>query len=302
MKNVFAFLNEDLKILKPYLNVKGLLEICINEPGEIWLETGSGWQVKKDKGLTLENLIDLAKSLAAYSDQDFSEEIPLLSTALPHPYNNRVQIAGHPLVSGIAIVIRGGAVKHYPLTDYTDAERATALKNAVKTGKTVLIAGGTQSGKTTFLNSLIRHVPSEKRLIIVEDTKEISAEHIPNRKRLLVSKTGTSTARIGYKDVINTCMRMRPDILLIGELDIYNTVPFLRLINTGHRGSMSTIHANSAKGAMEALTLNALMTELNNDRAVKEYVKTALDLIVFIRKTVDKKQNRISFDIEIKEI
>jgi type IV secretion system protein VirB11 len=296
------FLYEDLKILEKYLNTKGLMELCVNKPGEIWLETAKGWQVKTDRNLTLENLLDIARSLAAYSDQDFNEETPLLSTSLPPPYGNRIQVAGAPLVSGIAIAIRAGTVKHYPLTDYVSGKKAAVLESAVKNGRTVLVAGGTQSGKTTFLNSLIRHIPADKRLIIVEDTKEISADHVPNRKRLIISKTGTSTAKITYKDIINTCMRMRPDILLLGELDLYNTVPFLRLINTGHKGSMSTLHANSIRGAVEAVVLNSLMTELSNEAAVVKYVKSALDIIVFIRKKLDEKQRKICFEVEIEQI
>ena len=143
-----------------------------------------------------------------------------------------------------------------------------------------MVAGGTSSGKTTFLNSLIQAIPNETRLIVIEDTQELVVDQ-PNNVRILKSKTGTDVAGVTYPAIINACMRLRPDSLLLGEFDIENTLPFLRLLNTGHGGSMATIHANSASGALKALVKNATLSISGSPDAVVGYARDAFDSVAF---------------------
>jgi len=148
------------------------------------------------------------------------------------------------------------------------------------------VSGGTSSGKTTFFNSLITHIPQETRIIAIEDTQELRIDQ-PNVVRIIKSKTGTDIAKVTYEDIINSCMRMRPDRLLLGELDIGNTAPFLRLLNTGHGGSMSTLHADGPNQALEALELNARLAGLEGP--VDRFARSGIDIIVHIKRESRKK-------------
>jgi type IV secretion system protein VirB11 len=282
-----ALLKRHLEPFEKYFRRKGIIEICINEPGIVWLETTQGWEKRKDAKMTLKNLNFMAQVLATQQGQKFSENIPLLSTSIPE-WGYRIQIVGGALSeSGISISIRIAQAQRFGLEDYMPKKETKKLQKAVEQKKTILIAGGTGSGKTTFLNSLIRYIPEETRLVVIEDTKELIIDHHPNVVRLIKSKTGTDIAKISYKDIINACVRMRPDRLVLGELDIENTIPFLRLLNTGHGGSMSTIHADGSRQAIEAMVINASLSGLKGP--IEKYAIQAIDMIVYIERQNGRK-------------
>ncbi len=283
-----ALLKRHLEPFEKYFSRKGIIEICINKPGEIWLESAQGWEKKKDASMSLMSLNDLASVLATAQGQKFSENIPLLSTSIPG-WGYRIQVIGGALTKyGIAISIRIAQARKFELTEYMTKKEATALQTAVKNKKTIVIAGGTGSGKTTFLNSLIRYIPQATRLIVIEDTEELIIGH-DNVTRIIKSKTGTDIAQITYKDIINSCFRLRPDRLILGELDIENTLPFLRLINSGHGGSMTTVHADGTQQAIEAMTLNMRLSGLSDIEAIRKYTLKPIDIIVYIERLPGRK-------------
>ncbi|MCP3967448.1 MAG: Flp pilus assembly complex ATPase component [Lentisphaerae bacterium] len=285
-----VLLKQHLKPLEKYFNQKNVVELCINEPGRIWIETLDGWQEKKDKNLTLQSLNFMVSALATAQGQTFDETTPFLATALPE-FGFRVQAVGEGLAdSGISIAIRIAQAQRFDLESYMSKTDAKELKKNIKIGKTVLVAGGTSSGKTTLLNSMIRLIPKDVRLVVIEDTKELVVDQ-PNTVRWLKSKTGTDVAQVTYVDIINSAMRVRPDRILMGELDLHNTVPFLRLLNAGHGGSMATLHANGTKEAIDAIVLNSQLSGLQGGPSlITEYAKKALDIIVYI-----ERKNRRTF-------
>lgn len=290
-------LKNKLKILDPYLKTKGLIELSINKPGEIWIETIEGWCVKKNKKLTLNALETLSRILATESGQTLSLEVPMLSTYLPI-YGYRLQVvSGSNIDGGFCLSIRAASVVNTKLSDYFDPTQIKKIKNMVANKKNILISGGTLSGKTTLLNTIIKEVDYSERIITIEDTKELIIKQ-PNHIRLIKSKTGSDIAAVSYEDLINASLRLRPDRILLGEIDIENTVRFLRILNTGHSGSFATVHANSPDDAIDALMINTKLAGFHgNDETMKQYATKYLDAIVHV-----KRINRKSFKAVIKEI
>jgi type IV secretion system protein VirB11 len=154
------------------------------------------------------------------------------------------------------------------------------LRDAVKERKTILISGGTSTGKTTFLNALMREVPVEERVIVVEDTAEVQL-HGPNDLGLIAVKGELGEALINTDDLLQAALRLRPDRILLGELRGKEAVSFLRAVNTGHPGSFSTIHANSTSGALEQLALMVMQSGLGLSRSETiDYARSVIDLVV----------------------
>lgn len=273
-----VLLKTHLRPLEKYFK-KNVVEISINRPGEVYVEDTKGWSVHKDSELTLQTLNYLAEALATASGQTFSAETPLLATQIPE-YGYRIQILGGSIVdSGFALSIRVGAARRFPINSYMDDESAESLIDAVRGRKNILVAGGTSSGKTTFLNSLMRYIQADHRIVVIEDAKELAVEQ-PNCVRLLKSKSGTDVGKVSYQDFINASMRLRPDRIIMGELDVSNTYPFLRLLNTGHAGGFSTVHADSPDEAIEAMCMNCQLSGLSGP--VRDYATQSLDWIVHL--------------------
>ena len=154
------------------------------------------------------------------------------------------------------------------------------LREAVRGNATILISGGTSSGKTTFLNALLREIPEHERVILVEDTPEIRLGS-RNGVGLIAVKGETGEARVSTDDLLQAALRLRPDRIVLGELRGGEAVSFLRAINTGHPGSFSTIHANSPSGALEQLALMVMQSGLGLSRLdTIAYVRSVVDLVV----------------------
>jgi type IV secretion system protein VirB11 len=154
------------------------------------------------------------------------------------------------------------------------------LTQAVRRRQTILISGGTSTGKTTFLNALLGEVAPEERIVLVEDTPEIKLRH-PNGLGLVAVKGELGEARIGTDDLLQAALRLRPDRIVLGELRGREAVSFLRAINTGHPGSFSTIHANSPAGALEQLALMVMQAGLGLDRRdTLAYARSMIDIVV----------------------
>ena len=169
---------------------------------------------------------------------------------------------------------------------------AQFLREAVRSRANILIAGGTSSGKTTFLNGLIAEIPAHERLIFIEDTPELRMAH-ENAVGLIAARGGLAEAEIGSEDLLIAALRMRPDRIILGELRGREAFTFLRAVNTGHPGSMTTIHADTPRRAIEQLTLLVLQagTRLSRDD-VRHYVRESID--VFIQMTRQDGKRRVS--------
>ncbi|MBB6428183.1 P-type DNA transfer ATPase VirB11 [Sphingopyxis sp. JAI128] len=280
-------------------------DIYINRPYELWVETLGG-SIERHDVPTLGDalLARLARQVAALSHQGISREHPLLSASLPD--GSRIQIAAPPATRGdIAIAIRKHVSADLSLDDYVAADAfrgvreagrgqqatvervralvdagkiAEALREAVRGRLNILISGGTSSGKTTFLNALIREIPEGERLVLIEDTPEIRLDHA-NAVGLIAARSALGEAAVTANDLVSASLRMRPDRIILGELRGPEAFAFLRAINTGHPGSMTTIHADSTQRAFEQLALLVLGggSTLRRDD-ILEYVRTTVDV------------------------
>jgi type IV secretion system protein VirB11 len=164
------------------------------------------------------------------------------------------------------------------------------LRDAILRRQTILISGGTSTGKTTFLNSMLREIPSEERVVLVEDTAELKLAGA-NGVGLIAVKGETGEARISTDDLLQAALRLRPDRIVLGELRGRETVSFLRAINTGHPGSFSTIHANSPRGALEQIALMAMQTGIGlTRRETIEYAASVIDVVVQLERRDGRRQ------------
>ncbi len=301
------FVDAYLAPLLPVLARAEVTDVFINRPGEVWIETMTGGMERHAMPeLDEVRLWQLARQIASLSHQGISREYPLLSATLPD--GARVQIVAPPATRGhLAMAIRKHVVPDLTLADYLaegafaptrfsrgrselravdtpdgddPAALAAFLAGLVKARRNVLISGGTSTGKTTFLNALIKEIPAEERLVLIEDTAEVMLPHA-NAATLLAVKGALGEAQVNADDLLQAALRMRPDRIILGELRGTEAYTFLRAINTGHPGSLSTIHADSPEGAIEQLALIVLQagTRLSREDIV-HYATGTIDAIV----------------------
>ncbi len=292
-------------------------DIYVNRPGEIWVETiGGATERHEVPALDHATLDRLSRQIAALSHQGISREHPLLSATLPD--GARVQIVAPPATRGpLALAIRKHVSPHLSLGDYVasgsfaetrrgavgarsdvdielsnllDAgDIAGMLAKAVKARKNILVSGGTSTGKTTFLNALIREIPAHERLILIEDTPELHVDH-DNMVGLLAARSALGEAQVSADNLLAASLRMRPDRIIVGELRGPEAYTFLRAVNTGHPGSMTTVHADSAERAIEQIALLVLQTGTRLGRDdVQHYVRTTVDVFVQLARTGGKR-------------
>ncbi len=319
-----VYLSQYLSALSTYLERSDVTDIYINKPNALWVETLNGaiecHTIPDLDTITLERL---AKQIAAFSSQGINREHPLLSASLPD--GARIQIALPPATRGeIAMAIRKHVVadmtidqiatndgfssisetgRHDDIQDellqfQQKKDFAGLLKKAVGARQNILISGGTSTGKTTFLNALLKEIDPKERLILIEDTPELSISH-ENAVGLIAKRSPLGESVVSMEDLLNASLRMRPDRIILGELRGPEAFTFLRAINTGHPGSMTTIHAGSPDRAIEQLVLLVLQSGTNLDRAsIIHYIRSSIDIYVQLGR---KDGKRIVTHIDLKK-
>ncbi len=296
--------------IKPYFEIEGVSEVSINKPKEIWVEKlGEAIRYEVPQ-FDFEHLKSLARLIAQSTEQRVSEEEPLLSATLPNGF--RVQIVFPPACEQGSVVmsIRKPNVVKWTIDDYermglfdkviiskgedTDELKLKTLleegkvrdfiQNSILMKKNLIISGGTSTGKTTFTNSLLKTIPLKERLITVEDAREIDLNH-PNSLHLIASKGGQGRANVNTQSLIEACLRLRPDRIIVGELRGSEAFSFLRAINTGHPGSISTLHADTPRMAVEQLKLMVMQAGLGlQPNEILSYIRNVIDIIVQLKR------------------
>lgn len=303
-----VYLNSYLAPFGDWLASEDVTEILVNRPHEIWVERLGVAQMERYRApqIDAQLLERLAHQIARINHQGVSRENPLLAATLPG--GARVQMVLPPATRGdVALAIRKHRLQDITLEQYVEQSARSSTQNAVQSGgddhamlrgllqqnnileffkqvvssrKTILISGGTSSGKTTLLNALLKEVPEHERLIAIEDTPEIRLGR-DNALGLVAVAGDQGEAKVTVDELMRASLRMRPDRLIVGELRGSETVTFLRAINTGHPGSISTVHANSPQGALEQIAFMCMQAGLGLGRHESvEYTKSMIDVVI----------------------
>jgi len=309
-----AVLDHYLTPLRPLLEPDDVTELVVNRPGEVGVERSGRWVWRDVPELSEPWLRTLAVAAAAYTRQDVGADRPICSTVLPG--EERCQIVLPPVApeGTVSLTIRkpsrrrltledfraGGlfettAVAHQGETDAIDAELIRLrdlgdwpafFRLAVKTRRNILVSGATGSGKTTFAKGLVELIPADERLLTIEDTRELVAPH-RNIVHMIYSKDGQGLAPVGPKALLESALRMRPDRILLQELRDGTAFFYLRNVNSGHPGSITTVHADSAALAFEQLTLLVRESEGGRDLPrddIRALLHLLIDVVVQMKK------------------
>jgi type IV secretion system protein VirB11 len=295
-----------LRALRPLLSNPEVMELCINKPGEAFLETSCGWHRESLPYADYEWCTRFAKLVANSTQQRIDSTSPLLSASLPS--GERVQIVMPPATTTgcVAITIRRPADSVWSIEElaergiFRNTRQASArlddterklqhllswgdylafMQLAVTSRKNIVVSGPTGSGKTTWTKALIREIPSDERLVTIEDARELVLDRHPNHVRLFYSKDDQGVARVTPKQLLESCLRMKPDRILLAELRAEEAFDYLRNVNSGHPGSITSVHAASAELAFEQLVLLVKQNRGGRDLARND-IKSLLYLLV----------------------
>ncbi len=310
MSNSVAALETYMGPLKEILNRDGINEVMINKPCEVWIEHKGEYQREEYPEFDFNHLLGFARLVAQATNQMISEEKPLLSATLPGGY--RVQIVIPPACEQghVAVSIRKPNALKLDLDQYAElgafdntvseavadennaklkalldaGEIKEFLRLAVLAKKNIVVSGGTSTGKTTFANAMFQAIPHDERLITVEDAREIHLVQ-PNCVNLLVSKGGQGRAQVTTQDLIETCLRLAPSRIIVGELRGAEAFSYLRAVNTGHPGSIATLHADTPELAFEQLVMMVMQAGLGMERSeIVGYIKNVVEIVVQLKK------------------
>lgn len=313
----FPFLDKALERLKPFLSDERVSEISVNRPGELFVERlgVGGMERVVDQQFSAEWIRTLSERVAGSTNQVVNDERPILSASLPT--GERFQCVLPPAApDGGAISIRKQVIHDIGLDIYKsrgafddtkvgrqlrlsaaeerlgammqgDVDILQFLRTAVRSRVSIAVSGGTSTGKSTFLNALLKEVPEEERIVTIEDTRELRPI-TPNTVALIASKGDQGRAKVTPQELLEASLRMRPDRVMLGELRGEEAFSFLQAINTGHPGSLTTVHANSARDAYDRLALMVLQSGVTlRKQEIIDYLKEVIPVVVQLERLTD---------------
>lgn len=288
-------LKNALRPLEPYLELTGTNEVIVNREHEVVLEGLSGWEFVRDRNITKEMFLSVGRILANRAGTDFDTH-PYLGAELPDGHRLHLCM-GTTVESGLCAAVRLKRARNLTIENFLTeksfapkpemtfdfADVPNSLRRQVLEKRNILISGATGSGKTNLLNVLLKHVPETDRFLTMEDVRELDTSHLLNTVHFVLPDNGTET-EITQNDVIDAMMRLRPDRIACGELRSRNTWTLLSLLNNGHGGCMTTIHAGSPFHAISKVITNAMTGDKCVDKDVMEkIVRDCLDCVIQIK-------------------
>ncbi|EGH9360833.1 P-type DNA transfer ATPase VirB11 [Salmonella enterica] len=303
--------------IQALLDTPGVTEVAVNQPGRIWYEGREGWKFVDESAANFVNLKHLAESLSTYSNlPDLNQKNPIASVILPNGERGQIVIPPATESGCIAITIRKPSLQRFSINDYVSSGRFDNVKiakkqtvaltdvqqelyelyqkgdpqsieqfiySAVNHRLNFLIVGGTGSGKTTIAKAVADIFPPERRYATIEDVHEMQLPLHPNHIHLFYKKGVVSA-----KSIIEACMRMKPDHIFLAELRGDEAWSYLEALNTGHEGSISTIHANNTYASFSRLANIVKQSEVGmtvDMELIMNTIKTSVDVIMFFNHT-----------------
>uniref|UniRef100_UPI004056BCF8 CpaF family protein n=1 Tax=Acetatifactor sp. TaxID=1872090 RepID=UPI004056BCF8 len=292
-----------LDILQMFVEDSSVTEIMINGLEHIFIEQAGRLRELDIAFESMEKLQDVIQQIVAGCNRVVNEASPIVDARLPN--GSRVNIVMNPVaLNGPIVTIR--RFPEEPITmewliqnNAISLEAAEFLKKLVRAGYNIFISGGTGSGKTTFLNVLSGFIPSEERVITIEDSAELQLQGLPNLVRLETRNSNVEGCReIPIRELIRCSLRMRPNRIIVGEVRGAEAIDMMQCLNTGHDGSMSTGHANSGMDMLQRLENMVLMGMDIPLQAIRRQIASGIDIIVHLGRLRDKSR-RVLEIIEI---
>lgn len=313
------FLERALAPLKPFLDDPQVVEIAVNKPGHVYIERlgADHMEFYSINCLSAAEIQNIGERVAGATDQFISKTAPILSASLLT--GERIQVVLPPAApEGGSIAIRKQVVNNMSLEQYrdkgyldqvsvavgglTDTDRQLVshlernsifefIRTAIAQRVSILISGGTSSGKTTFLNACLKSVHPRERILTLEDTRELFPPQ-ENCVHLVASKGKQGTADVTMQHLLEASLRMRPDRIFVGEIRGVEAFSFLRAINTGHPGSMSTVHADTPQGAYEQIAMMVMQSGLSGGYAKQDllsYIRMVIPIVIQLRRNGGKR-------------
>jgi pilus assembly protein CpaF len=263
-------------------------EIMVNGPEHIFIEKAGYLQAVPGITLTPESLIVAVKNIARRLGDDISDEKPILDSRLPD--GSRVAAMLPPCsIHGVALTIRKFNSHKFTMKDLIDIGTLTAglagkLEGYVAQRKNILICGATSSGKTTLANLLTESIPNHERIVLIEDTAEIQIQK-ENVLRFEARREQRGLPAVTIRDLLKATLRHRPDRIILGEIRGGEAFDLLQLLNTGHSGTISTVHANSAAQGISRFTTCVLQSGVEIPyTAIKTNIAESLNVVVHIER------------------
>lgn len=282
-----------LDILQSFVEDNTITEIMINGTSPIFVEQKGVLRQLDVRFESVERLQEVIQRIVAGCNRVVNESSPIVDARLEN--GSRVNIVMQPIALNGPIV----TIRRFPESPITmerlvsigsiTREVASFLRKLVQAGYNIFVSGGTGSGKTTFLNALSGYIPGTERVITIEDSAELQLQGIPNLVRLETRNSNVEECKeISVRDLIRSALRMRPDRIIVGEVRGAEAIDMLQCLNTGHDGSMSTGHANSAGDMLSRLENMVLMGMELPLAAIRQQIASGLDVIVHLGRLRDK--------------
>ena len=274
-----------LDVLQELIDDKSVTEIMVNGPHTIFIERNGRICRSERTFATREKLEDVIQQIAGRCNRVVNERSPIVDARLED--GSRVNAVIAPVaLNGPILTIRQfpeeaitmeRLVRSGSLTE----EAAVFLRTLSAAGYSMIIGGGTSAGKTTFLNALSNYIPKEERIITIEDNAELQIQGVPNLVRLEAKQANSEgLSEVTIRDLIKSALRMRPDRIIVGEVRSGEAIDMLQAMNTGHDGSLCTIHCNSCEDAVSRLETMSIMGYPLPLPAIRRQIASGVDLII----------------------
>lgn len=282
-----------LDVLQELVDDSTVTEIMVNGPRQIFVERGGELSLWDREFTSQEKLEDVIQQIVGRCNRVINESMPIVDARLEN--GARVNVVVQPVaLNGPIMTIRRFPDKPITMEKLIQLGSVTQhcadfLKKLVAARYSIVIGGGTSSGKTTFLNALSNYIPKDERVITIEDNAELQIQGVSNLVRLEAKMSNMKgLSSITIRDLIKTALRMRPDRIVVGEVRGPEAVDMLQALNTGHDGSLSTAHANSSADMLSRLETMVLMGMDLPLEAIRRQMASGIDILIHLGRLRDK--------------